>query len=113
MSTGKSSDFIVFLNFDLSTFFDASLPFSAKHRPYDNFGNPYRIGTKPRGNTTAVKNLDFVGLLLWSLNSSRRQYALCPIFELVPTSVNVRLDYSLNVLCNVRLKKKGSALEVK
>lgn len=39
-----------------------------------------------------------LGLVLWYLITSGRQYKVYPIFGLVPTSVNVWVEYGLDVM---------------
>ena len=47
-----------------------------------------------------IQSFDFVGFVLWYLKCRCAVYKLCPIFGLVPTSVYIWLDFSLEVLAN-------------
>lgn len=98
LSCGSSSDFLVSINVDRHVFFDKLLPVFETERQKYKFGSPYWNGPKKTGRSCSINTEDILGLVLWCLKSSARRRQLCPIFGLVPTSVNVWFDYGLTVL---------------
>lgn len=108
---GTSSDFSGALNFDHHSFFNVLLPVFEKHRALTNFGSPYRRGPKLNARQSSAKTV-YLGLILWYLKSSLRQYNLFPVFGLVLISVNVWVYYALEVMYNACRSKKCAVLKV-
>lgn len=52
-----------------------------------------------------MDSLDVLGLTLWYLKSSGRQYQLAPIFGIVQTSLSVWIDFGLEVLLRMIIQK--------
>lgn len=112
LSCGTSSDFLVTLNLDRSTALEVLLPLFEQRRPSVNFGSPYRRGIKRRGRNCTVTSIDILGLVLCYLKSSCRQMALSPMFGLVLSSVQVWIDYGMEVLDKVLRDKSNIAARV-
>lgn len=110
---GSNRDFITALNFTRNDFFNILLPYFEMERKGVNFGSPYRMGPKVRGRRPHVTGTDLLGIALWYLKTSSNQYAMCPVFGFVPTSINVWLDYALEVLLQVVKKKDRQEFVVK
>lgn len=113
MSCGSSSNFIKLLNFDRHTFFKILLPHFESVRNTVNYGSPYRRGKKTRGRKPTVRTVDVLGLVLRYLKTSGRQYDLCGMFGLVPSSVSCWIDYGLAVLLKALRKKNVESFRVK
>lgn len=113
LACGSSSDFIVSINFDRRTFFDVLLPLFTCERPQVNNGSPYRKSNSTRGRKSLLQSVDILGLALWYLKSSDRQYKQSIIFGLVPTSISVWIDYGLEVLMRIVKNKRHDALSIK
>lgn len=112
LSCWTSLDFYVALNFDRSSFFGALLPASKVQREAPNYGSPYRKGPKVCKRRCTVTSVDLLGLLLWYLKSSGRQYNLHTVFGLITLFVNVWIDYEIGVMYYVCCKKLCLALRV-
>lgn len=113
LSCGSSSDFLVTLNFDRHATLNILLPLFENKRPTVNFGSPYRTGPKVSGRKPSLASVDILGLTLHYLKSSARQIHLCPMFGLVPSSVQVWVDYGMEVLFRVVKKKSRKDFAVK
>lgn len=57
-------------------------------------------------------SVDVLGLSLWYLKSSGRQYSLSPIFRFVPTTLCVWISYGLSVLYRLRKKLHHDDLKI-
>ena len=113
LSCGTSSNFIKVLNFDRNTFFNLLLPRFDIKRKETNFGSPYRKGNSKRGRKSFLRTIDLLGLILWKLKSSERDFNMCQFFGYVPTSISVWLDYSLLVLKKTVTDKEFKEAEIK
>lgn len=101
ISCGSSTDFLISMNVDRHTFFNLLLPFVINELPKLNFGSPYRRQLKTKGRRCTFLALDILGMVLWLLKFSGRQYTLCPIFGIKPTSLAVWLDYGLELMLQI------------
>lgn len=101
LSCVTPSFFIISLNFDRHSFQNILLPAFELEHPHVNYGNPYRTGPKVAGPNCTVESVDLLELVLWYIKSSGRQYSMCPIFGLAPTSVNVQVDCSMELMKRV------------
>ena len=81
-------------------------PWFSKERKRVNFGSPYRTKPNTRG-CSLHKSMDLLGMALWYLKTCANQYCLCPVFGFVPSTVNVWLEYALEVLFQVLTKNRG------
>lgn len=108
---GTSSDFSISPNVDRHCAIGVLLPPFEYARKEGNFENSYHEGPKLPGRKSTVSSVDLLGLSLWSIKSSSRQYSLCTIFEMAPTSINVLFDYSLKMLYKGSKEKIHAALK--
>lgn len=98
LSCGPSSDLVKQLNFDRFTLLSVILPAFEAKRCTVTFGSPYRRSVKTRGRPMLLETVDILGLTLRYLKSSGRQYELCGMFGIVPSTVYVLVDYGMEVL---------------
>eukprot|EP00171_Calliarthron_tuberculosum_P001424 IDg1424t1 len=98
LTYGTAADFIVTINITKSVLVEHLLPLFDIERPRVNKGGPYRRTESPRGRRPQLESIDLLGLALFYLKSCDSVYRACPIFGIVPSSVYVWLDYSLQVL---------------
>lgn len=112
LSCGKSSNFLVSLNFDRASLFYVLLPYFEEEQPRVNFRSLYRTGPKVRERPPSISSPDLLGMALWYLKSTGRQQSICPLFGLIPSSVNVWLDYGLQVLLYVVKRKSRTEFSV-
>lgn len=112
LSCGSSSDFIATLNFDRYATLSILLPLFQAIRPTVNYGSPYRRGPKLSGRKCGLDSVDILGLVLCYLKSSARQMSLCPMFGLVPSSLQIWVDYGMEVLSKVFKDKHNGHFNV-
>lgn len=62
-----------------------------------NFGSPYRHGPKTRGRRPQLETMDILGLSLWYLKKCDLICVTCPLFGIIPSTVEVWPDYSLEI----------------
>ena len=101
VSFGTSSDFISYTNVSRPVFFSYLLPRFEARRNFVNNGSPYRSSRSSRGRPAQLKSVDILGL---SLNYLKRRDILaniCTDFGLVPSSLQIWLDFGLEVLLQV------------
>lgn len=112
LSCGTSADFIVSINLDRDTFFNVLLTLFTDERASVNYGSPYRTKPKTRGRNADISTVDLLGLALWYVKSSDRQFKMGTIFGLVPSNLSVWIDYSLQVLLRLCVKKRHPDLRI-
>lgn len=54
-----------------------------------------KMTRKAGGQKPWIETIDLLGFVSWYLKSSARQYSICPIFGLVPTTLSVWIDYGI------------------
>ena len=113
LSCGTDSDFLISLNFTKSLVLQRLLPYFEYERSRLNYGSPYRVAPKTRGRHPQLRSVDLLGLALWYLKTRGTKYNLCPIFGIVPASITVWLDFSLEVLLNVVEKRSRAYFEIR
>ena len=113
LSCGVDDDFLISLNFTRCSVLQRLLPHLDYERERLNFGSTYRTGPKPRGRNPQLQSVDLLGLSLWYLKTKGSVYKLCPIFDIVPSSFSVWLDYSLEVLLRVVKKTSRTEFEIR
>ena len=119
LSCGIDDDFLISLNFTRCIVLQRSLPYFDYERERLKFGSSYRTGPKTRGRNPQIQSVestvdsDLLGLSLWYLKTKGSVYTLCPIFVIVPSSLSVWLDYSLEVLLRVVKKTSRTEFEIR
>ena len=113
LSCGKDDDFLVSLNVTHSLFTNKLMPLFEYERERCNYGSPYRIGPKVRGRKPFLRSCDLLGMALWYLKTKASMYSLCPIFGVVPSSIGVWMDFSLQVLLHVVKRKSRREFEIR
>lgn len=113
VSCGTDDDFLISVNFTRPLLVDTMLPPFTWERQRCNWGSPYRNGVKTRGRKPQLKSIDLLVMALWYLKTRATMFSLCPIFGLVPSSIGVWLDYSLEVLLRVVKKKTRKEFEIR
>ena len=98
LACGRAGDFITAINFPLNVVLTRILPPFEAERFRLRYDSPYRQTDSGRGRRPQLRSVDLIGLALWYLKSSGSAQSMCPVFGLVPSSLNVWLSYSLEVL---------------
>ena len=113
LSCGSDDDFLVSLNFIKELFLHKLLPLFNIERLGCNFGSPYRHAPKQRGRNPQLQSVDMLAMALWYIKTKGTMFSLCPVFGIVPSSIGVWMDYSLEVLLRVVKRKHRKEFEVK
>ena len=113
LSRGIDDDCLISLNFTRCIVLQRLQPYLDYERERLNFGSPYRTGPKTRRRNPQLQSVDLLGLSLWYLKTKGSVYTLCPIFSIVPASLSVWLDYSLEVLLRVVKKTSRTEFEIR
>ena len=113
LSRGADDDFLVSLNFTKTLVLDTLLPLFDIERQSCNYGSPYRKGPKTRGRNPQLRSVDLLAMSLSNVKTKSTMFSLCPVFGIVPSSIGVWMDYSLQVLCRVVKRKSRKDFEVR
>ena len=109
LSCGVDDEFLISLSFTRCIVLQRLLPYFEYERERLNFGSLYRTGPKTRRRNPQLQSVELLGISLWYLKTKGSGYTLCPIFGIIPASLSVWLDYSLEV--SLRVVKKTSKTE--
>jgi len=113
LTYGTPADFIVTINITKELLLETLLPRFEEARKTLNFGSPYRRSNSTRGRRPQLTSIDLIGLVLYYLKSRDPLYKLCPIFGVVPTTAQVWLDFSLEIMKKVVTKTGAPDFEIR
>ena len=113
LSCGGDDDFLVSLNFTKTLLLDTLLPLFNIECQSCNYGSPYRKGPKTRGRNPQLRSVDLLARSLWYVKTKGTLFSLCPVFGIVPSSIGVWMDYSLEVLLHVVKRKNRKDFEIR
>lgn len=87
IACGVSSNFFILMNFDRDKIFNSLLPLFFNQQTLVNYRTPFRQSPKTHGHKPFLSSVDILGMTLWYLKSSSRQYSLCTIFGMTQSCV--------------------------